>query len=92
MELFEKGQDQAFLDWLDANPGGYVLSIEARLTPRAYNRLHLATCKSLRVRTFNGPSLTNQYVKACSSLPPELEAWMKRTTGQVPRRCGSCHP
>lgn len=91
MQLF-KDDDTAYVEWLEANPHGFVLNSYRR--PNSdYLILHRATCKSVS-RTAEPPVrwTSGGYIKVCAKDVSEVEAWCRRETGANPQLCGMCRP
>jgi hypothetical protein len=55
-----RDNDEAFLAWLAAHAGGYVINVGRN--QRGYARLHRADCRTIARR----PPLTGPYIKICS--------------------------
>jgi 5-methylcytosine-specific restriction endonuclease McrA len=82
--------DDAYLRWLEANPDGFVLNAEA--SPRAaYLRLHRSRCNDISSANRTNWTTTS-YLKVCSNLLNELEAWARDATGGVMVPCQHCQP
>lgn len=84
------GDDEGYLEWVAAHPGGYVVNAERN--PRStYLKLHHATC-----RYISGPPRSpgawteRQYVKICASDIAALEGWARERTGGALDRGCSC--
>ena len=87
-----KDDDVAYVDWLAANPHGYVLNAE-RNPRRGYLILHRAACKFIS-RSAEPPAnwTTGGYLKVCAATISEIEDWSRREAGGSPQPCGHCHP
>ncbi len=82
MTCFQPGDDAAYLDWLDANPDGYVINTEPG--GRGYAKLHRTICGTIRYRPpFVGPS----YIKICSTSLEEADEWARQRRGAPAERC-----
>lgn len=84
-----RNAEQAYRDWLAANPEGYVLNTRSPPT-RNYMPLHRATCRTISEYTERmGPNegaqdgaLTERnYFKVCSTDPDSLLAWVRSQGG-----------
>jgi hypothetical protein len=84
--------DVAYVAWLYANPGGYVLNTYRKPHPD-YLILHRAACKSIS-RTAEPPVrwTTSDFVKVCAESVAEIDAWCRENAGGAPQPCGQCHP
>lgn len=91
--------DGGYLQWIAANPGGYVLNCGK--VPRAnYLMLHAAKCHTINPTSGKGTSWygntynvwTGAYMKACSSNRADLVDWAQQKTGAKPRPCNFCKP
>lgn len=93
MQTFNKPTDeQAYSDWLAANPKGYVVNCASPKPRPSYLMLHVSTCKSIsRVRPGYKGFTSGDYQKLCSVDRSELEAWARRVGGQL-QPCGRCKP
>ena len=89
MRLFVN-DDRGYLDWVSANPSGYVLNSYAHPSTD-YLMLHKATCGSItsaaRLNYTSGG-----YVKVCAPDIGPLEAWASEETGGRLSPCGLCKP
>ena len=81
-----RDSDEAFLAWLAAHPGGYVIHIGRG--ERGYARVHRADCGTITRR----PPLTGPYIKICSVSLAELGQWSAQRPGATVSSCGTCHP
>ncbi len=91
MTKFDR-DDDGYLDWLEANPHGFVLNSYRRPHPR-YLTLHRATCKSVS-RTAEPPVrwTTSDFIKVCSADVADIDAWCRTEVGGTPQPCGMCDP
>ncbi|MCU1488631.1 MAG: hypothetical protein JWM85_36 [Acidimicrobiaceae bacterium] len=81
--------DDGYLSWLAANPGGYVLNLHRRPRPD-YLKLHRTSCSHLArvgVRQW-----TVDYAKVCSLSTAAIEAWARKNVGGGVDRCPGCGP
>lgn len=81
-----RDSDEAYLAWLAAHPGGYVINIGRG--ERGSARLHRADCGTIIRR----PPLTGPYIKICSVSLAELDEWSAQRPGATVSSCGTCHP
>jgi hypothetical protein len=84
--------DDAFLDWRDSHPDGYIVNADRR--PQAeYLVLHRATCPTMRLPNAS-LQWTRSYIKICANNSNELTRWASQTVtgfhGLNP--CGICKP
>lgn len=76
--------DCGYLDWLAANPQGFVINA-ARNTTAAYLVLHRASCYTIGGRPARGSQWTADYIKFCGGRA-ELEAFASA------HLAGNAHP
>jgi hypothetical protein len=81
-----RDNDEAFLGWLAAHAGGYVINIGR--SEGGYARLHRADCGTITRR----PPLTGPYIKICSVSLAELGRWSEGRPAATVTGCGTCHP
>ena len=92
--VFENNEN-GYLQWIAANPEGYVLNSYRRISPK-YMVLHRATCrtineylKNMAENAFTG----GQYMKICSSNHADLSAWVNASGGNgFTKLCAKCYP
>jgi len=79
--------DDAFFEWLEANPDGYFINTERNPKPN-YLVLHQPQCPHFK----GGGNVhwTKDYVKVCSADRGELEEWALNTVGGEVTLCRSC--
>jgi hypothetical protein len=87
METFVD-DDAGYLEWLAANPGGFVLNTYRNPRP-SYLRLHMSTCRNISGTPANGSRWTVTYVKRCGSRA-ELEDFASREIGGDVWACPTC--
>jgi hypothetical protein len=80
--------DSGYLDWLAANPQGYVINA-ARNPASADLVLHRARCGTIGGRPARGDRWTGDYVKYCGERA-ELEAFARDHLAGDPQPCGLC--
>ncbi|NIR02228.1 MAG: hypothetical protein GTN78_18870 [Gemmatimonadales bacterium] len=98
VDRFEGGSVQQFVDdedgylkWLAANPGGFVINSYRR--PRAnYLMLHQATCSTVSGDPAKGRLWTSGYSKTCAATREQLERWAEREVGGRAILCERCRP
>lgn len=81
-------EDEAYLRWIDENPGGLVVNALRRPTP-AYLKLHRATCPHISTdkrSNWTGPD----YIKVGSASLDELKAWALHEIGGQLQSCAFC--
>jgi hypothetical protein len=82
--------DQGYLDWLTANPLGFV--VNSQKAPQAgYLVLHKVSCKHINSPN-RGNWTTTGFIKTCSTEAKALEEWADRATGGLLSPCGACKP
>ncbi|XSG77020.1 hypothetical protein ACP8Y2_08415 [Herpetosiphon llansteffanensis] len=87
------GDDEAYFDWLDQNPQGFVLNVaKASSDPIV---LHQATCRTIGRNSGrkDGSSTANTQYKVVALTIIELKAWQdpSRSNNEI-HPCGTCHP
>jgi hypothetical protein len=80
--------EKAYLAWVEAHRGGYVLNCARSPTPD-YLKLHQAICKFISTSTRSNWT-TGEYIKVCSEDLGELRRWAADQVGGNPQRCQSC--
>lgn len=90
------GNDEAYLRWLDENPGGYVVNTHRSVNPN-YMVLHKATCEMIKSTQGIPPGGYTErgYIKICSSVIEDLQSWVGqhgRPDGSFSSACKACHP
>lgn len=83
--------DDGYLNWIKANPTGYVVNCD-RYPRAAYLVLHRATCRSISGKPTFGERWTTAYIKVCSLDRHELESWARREIGGELRLNCLCNP
>jgi hypothetical protein len=78
MERFDQ-QDDAYNQWREAHPEGYVLNVRTDSPPS----LHRASCRVLRPSGSARRGSTTQAPKVCSLNRAELEAWAGATGRRI---------
>ena len=83
--------DAGYLQWMEANPQGYVLNGYRPLTPD-YLVIHRADKNCVRKLQRGAQFWTKDYVKVCSRDLEALETWARLHVGGQAKRCGNCRP
>ena len=87
--------DEAYLDWLDIYPEGYVVNVRRKRSPD-YVVLHRATCSSISNRMIEPGVYTERaYVKYCGETIADIAVaptFCGRKSGSFTKRCGFCKP
>ena len=91
--------EQAYQNWLKANPQGFVINTHARQNKRKeYTALHRATCSSISRytdRVTSGAYTERDFIKVCAADIASLARWAART-GRIgdpfSSVCGLCKP
>lgn len=89
---FDAPEDEPrYLDWLSANPAGFVVNTARPRPSPGYLKLHTATCRSISELPSGYKRFTSgQYQKVCSTDLPELERWARVEVGGSLDPCGRC--
>jgi hypothetical protein len=91
------GNDQPYLRWLEAHPGGFVLDTSRNKDP-GYMVLHRAACHFIArylPPAEPGAFTERAYIKVCAPDVEGLERWVKkhgRPDGSFSRTCSVCSP
>lgn len=81
--------DDAYLQWVDQHPEGYIVNAQRRPTPD-YLKLHRATCSFISSEARENWT-TKQYIKICSLDLDQLTTWAKREVGgELKSTCYCC--
>ncbi len=83
--------EAGYLQWIGANPQGYVLNGYRPLTPD-YLVIHRADKNCVKKLQRGAQFWTKDYVKVCSHDLAALETWARQNVGGQPKRCGNCRP
>ena len=89
-----RDDDDGYLDWVAANPGGHVINIQRSLNP-SDARVHRACCGLVTGNHTSGRTWTGQHIKVCAVDLRELDAWATDHGGVERRAVGrsdSSHP
>jgi hypothetical protein len=86
-----RDDDQGYLAWTAAHPGGHVINVERSLNP-GNARLHRADCYTINGRPARGQTWTGSYIKVCSTSARELHEWASTNLSSAIPRCGACNP
>jgi hypothetical protein len=81
--------DQAYINWLQKNPRGYVLNCD-RVPVASYLELHRANCSTISGTPPEGTYWTKDYTKACSRSKLALISWASSKTGGTVQFCSNC--
>jgi serine/threonine-protein kinase len=89
------GNDEAYLRWLDENPGGYVVNTHRSVNPN-YMVLHRATCGMIKSTQGipTGGYTERGYIKICSPVVEGLQSWVRqhgRPDGSFSSACKTCN-
>ena len=88
-----RNNDQAYRDWLDQHPDGFVLDCY-RHRPQSHMMPHHAPCEKINKpeSTYQPGEFTGkQYFKVCSSSKEALLAWAyQQGRKHAPDRCAQC--
>lgn len=86
--------DDGYLRWLDAHPGGYVVNSD-RVPKAAYVVLHRAECRTINPAFLAGGAertWTIAYRKTCADDLAGLARWVRAAVGDGAKACGLCRP
>lgn len=83
--------DNGYLQWIAANPEGFVVNCARKPGP-TYLKLHRATCRTVTGTPANGQRWTTLYAKVCSPTIGELQGWASQQVGGQLSDCGLCNP
>lgn len=82
-------QEAAYLQWLQANPTGYVVNIDRAQKVKNYPMIHIAThglVSSQKIGNFT----TGDYIKFCSTDLKAMEQWLQTKYGRRLTYCTHC--
>ena len=86
--LFDNDENE-YLKWVQANPGGFIANIDRTERMRQYPMVHLATHAALSSPKI-GNFTTGDYIKVCSTDLEALERFAARYFRRGLTRCGQC--
>ena len=90
-----ENDDAAYLEWLAAHPGGYVVNVRRKASPD-YIVLHRANCPHIsRPPAVTGAYTERGYRKVCSEDQETLRKYARsegRSDGSFSTECGQCKP
>jgi len=86
-----RDNDDAYLAWLAAHPGGSVINILHTCNATGARR-HRAECRTISGRNPRDGKWTWPYVKVCANLLAELDQWAIDRVGKTITPCGTCRP
>jgi hypothetical protein len=86
-----RDDDAGYLDWLAANPDGYVINIRRSYNPTD-GRVHRADCWTISGLNSGGKALTVPYVKVCAERRDDLFGWTLHQFEAPILPCGICLP
>ena len=94
VHVFDSG-DKPFLQWMNANPDGYVLNTSGGRGSH-YLMLHRSGCHHISGYTTmqsEGAFTTNGYVKVCSNSLSDVQRWIatNREASAAFKPCATCH-
>lgn len=88
VELFDN-DETGYLQWVQANPHGFVANVDrARRVPQ-YPMVHAATHGSMSSSRI-GNFTTGDYIKFCSTDLDALEQYSQSEFGRALTRCSQC--
>lgn len=90
--IFQK-QEAAYLNWIKAHPGGFVLNTRSKLSPD-YMMLHRASCKLVTGylgKAKAGGFTERGYRKVCADSLEPIQYWVKSGGGSL-STCAHCSP
>ncbi len=83
--------DPGYLQWLQANPRGYVLNTYRQPSPN-YLIIHRANKGCVSKLQSGAQHFTKDYIKVCSLDLTELNDWARQNVGGHAKTCGNCRP
>lgn len=90
-----KNQEQAYQNWLEQNPHGFVLTTLAEISTN-YMSLHRSRCRMISryMKNMAPDAFTGQgYIKVCANSPAQLLTWIRAQGGTgFTKRCSICAP
>ena len=86
-----RDDDEGFRDWMRLNPAGFYINTERTPTVN-YLMLHRVGCMHVGDAVDRDVSWTADYIKVCSPLKLELEAWARTVVGGEATPCQTCSP
>jgi hypothetical protein len=89
--LVFRDDDRGYLDWVAANPEGFVVNIRRALNP-SDARVHRADCWTIAGEPARGKSWTGPYIRLCATELRELDSWATERFETRIERCGTCRP
>lgn len=85
-----RDDDVGYLNWLAANPDGYVINIARGLSASAA-RVHRAGCWTINGQNPHKGPWTGSYVKVCAEKLADIEQWANAKVGVPIPQCGTCN-
>lgn len=83
--------DRGYLQWVVANPTGFVVNCDVKPRP-GYLKLHRTACRTVTGTPANGQRWTDLYAKVCSLAVRDLQTWANRQVGGRLNPCRRCNP
>lgn len=84
-----KDDDEGFRDWVRQHPSGFYINTERKPSPN-YLMLHQVGCMHVGDAEDRDVSWTTDYIKVCSPIKLELEAWARTVVGGEAMPCQTC--
>jgi hypothetical protein len=84
-----KDDDEGFRDWTRQHPNGFYINTERKPSAN-YLMLHRVGCIHVGDAEDPDVSWTTDYIKVCSPIKMELEAWARTVVGGDPISCQTC--
>lgn len=88
VELFDN-DETGYLEWVQANPNGFVANVDRAGSEQPYPMVHAATHGSISSAKI-GNFTTGDYIKFCSTDLAALEQYSQTRFGRSLTRCSIC--
>lgn len=89
--LIFKDDDEGFRRWLNEHASGFYINTD-RTPSQNYLMLHRVGCMHVGDADPGEVGWTRDYIKVCSPMKIELEAWARTVVGGEPTHCQTCAP
>ena len=86
VEVFRRGDDTAYREWLAAHPDAYVVNIGAS-GRTGHTVIHRTTCEWIKELHGQGRTHGDQWAKWCCASEAELQERVEDTRGTPAERC-----
>lgn len=89
MAIQFEDDDTGYLQWVQANPHGYVVNVDVPNRVLQYPMVHRATHQVISSATRSNYT-TAQYIKVCGHDLAALERWSQARYGKPLHPCAQC--